>query len=62
METGLDARRDAPANPEVDRIALTYVSMLEARARYLRARGSLDEARQAADLAQRMDRRGLARR
>jgi Protein O-mannosyl-transferase TMEM260-like len=51
-----------PHNPEVDRIALTYVSMLEARARYLRARGSLDEARQAADLAQRMDRRGLARR
>jgi hypothetical protein len=46
-----------PRDPAVERIAFTYVSMLEQRERYLASQGSLGDAKEAAELAERIGRR-----
>jgi hypothetical protein len=51
-----------PDDPAADQIALTYVSMLEERARYLSSHGLARDSREAADLARRLDRRGFTSR
>jgi hypothetical protein len=60
----LDSMLDStlPHDPAVDRIAFTYVSMIEERARDLRSHGSLNAAREATDLARLLDRRGFVHR